>query len=107
MGDGGWRAARGRLRLPLRHKQPCCVFSGRHKQSQSAGQAETFVGYRFAPHTPLLMQFSSSTGPLVYLHGLTGLGKATCGSRLGYLYLFLGVPGQYKSVALMFTRMLL
>ena len=84
-GEGGW-AVEGGLRLPLRHKQPCCVFSRRHSQSQSTGQAETVVGYSLAPHTPLLMPFSGSVGPVVHLHGLTGSRKADCESRIGCLY---------------------
>ena len=86
VGDGGIWTVRGGLRLLLRHKQPCCVFSRQHKQSQSTGQAKTVVGYSFAPYTPLLMPFSGSTGQVVHLHGLTGLRKAACESRLGYLY---------------------
>ena len=82
---GGW-AAGGGLWFPLRHKQPCCVFSRQHKQSQSAGQAKAVIGYRLAQHTPLLMPFSDSTGPVVYFHDLTGSRKATCESKLGYLY---------------------
>ena len=84
-GGGGW-AARGWLRLLLIHKHPCCVFSRRHKQSQSTEQVETVVGYCLAPHTPLLMPFSGSTGPVVHLHGLTGLRKAACEIILIYLY---------------------
>ena len=79
---GGW-AAGGGLRLSLRHKLPCCVFSRRHKKSQSTEQAETVVGYSLAPHTPLLMPSSGFTGPVIHLHGLTGF---ACESRLGYLY---------------------
>ena len=82
-GEEGW-AAGGGLRLPLTHKQPCCVCSRQHKQLQSTGQAETVVGYSSVPHTPLIMPFSGSTGPVVHLHGLTGLRKAACESRLGY-----------------------
>ena len=38
----------------------------------------------------------------MHLNGLTGLGKAVCESRLGYLFInMLGVHGQYKIVALM------
>ena len=50
------------------------------------------------------MPFSGSTEPVVHLHGLTGSRKASCESRLGYIYIsMLGVPGQYKSVALMLS----
>ena len=84
-GWGGW-AFGGRLTLSLKHRQPYCVFSKWHKQSQCIGQAETVFGYSLAPHTSLLMPFSGSTGPVVHLNGLTGLKKVICGSRLGYLY---------------------
>ena len=84
-GGGGW-AAEGGLRVSLKHKQSCCVFSRQHKQFQSIGQAKTVVGYSLEPHTPLLMQFSGSTGYEVHLHGLTGSRKVTRESRLGHLY---------------------
>ena len=42
--------------------------------------------YSLAPHTSLLMPFTGSTGPVVYLHGFTGLRKAPCESIFGYLY---------------------
>ena len=80
--DGGWEAEGG-LRLPLRHRQQYSVSSKWHKQSQST---DTVVGYSLASHTSLIMPFPGSTGPVVYLHGLTGLRKAICESRLGYLY---------------------
>ena len=57
-----------------------------HKQSLSTRQAKTVVGYSLAPHTSLLMPFTGSTGPIVHLYGLTGLRKAICEGRLGYLY---------------------
>ena len=83
MGGGeGW-VARGGLKLLLRHKQLCCVFSRCLKQYQSTGQTESVVGYSLAPHTPLLMPFTGSTGPVVHPHGLTGLRKAACESKLG------------------------
>ena len=75
-----------------------------HKQPQSTGQAETVVGYSLAPHTSLIIPFNSSTGLVVHGHGLTGLRKALCKSRLGYLYPCAGVPGQYESVALMLSH---
>ena len=52
-------------------------------------------------HTPLLMPFSGSTGPVVHLHGLIGSKKAT------YLAIYinmLAVPRQYKVVALILDR---
>ena len=70
-GEEGW-AAGGRLRIPLRHKQPRCVFSKQHKQSQSTRHIKIVVGHSLATHTPLLMPFSGSTGPVVHPHGLTG-----------------------------------
>ena len=65
------------------------------------------VGCSLAPHTSLLMPFSGSKGPVVHVHGLTGSRKAFCESRLGYDAIYthvLGVPGQYKSVALMLSH---
>ena len=40
----------------------------------------------------------------MHVHGLTGLRKALCESRLGYLTHVLDMPGQYKSVALMLSH---
>ena len=77
-----------------------CVQYRQHKQSQSTGQAETVVGYSLAPCT-LLMPFSSSTGPVVHLHGLTGLRKATCKSRLSYLHQYTWCAWTVQDVALM------
>ena len=39
-----------------------------------------------APHAPLLMPSSGFKGPVVHLHGLTGLRIVGRKSRLGYLY---------------------
>ena len=53
-------------------------------------------------HThPLLIPFSGLTGPVVHLHGLTGLRKAPVKADLAIYINMLGVPGQYKSVSLM------
>ena len=57
-----------------------------HHYSTLAATNLTVVGCSLAPHTSLLMPFSGFTGPVVHLHGLTGLRKAICESRLGYLY---------------------
>ena len=95
-GGGGGREAECELRLPLRHRQQYYVSSKWHKQSQSTGLAKTIIGCSLAPHTSLLMPFTGSTGPVVHLHGLIGLRKAICESRLGYLYTHvLSVLGQY------------
>ena len=75
-----------------------------HKQLQSTGYTETVVGYSLAPHTSLLMPFTGSTGPVVHVHGLTGLRKAICESRLGYLYPCAWCALKYESVALMLSH---
>ena len=67
-------------------------------QFQSTGQAETVVNYSLAPHTPLLMPFSGSTGPVVYLHGLTDSRKPPVKAVLAIYFNMFGVP---ESVALM------
>ena len=82
---GGWEAE-GELRLPLGHRQQCCVSSMWHKQSQFTGQAKTAVGCNLTLHTFLLMPFTGSTGLVVRFHSLTGLRKAISESRLGYLH---------------------
>ena len=78
-----------------------CVQYRRHKPSESTGQAKTVIGYSLVPHTPLLMPFSGSTGPVVHLHGLTGSRKPPVKADLAICINMLGVPGQCKSVALM------
>ena len=45
-----------------------------------------WLQFNLAPHTLLIMPFSGYTGLAVHLHGLTGLRKAACESKLGYLY---------------------
>ena len=40
----------------------------------------------FSANPTLLMPLSGSTGLVVHVHGLTGLRKALCESRLGYPY---------------------
>ena len=60
--------------------------------------------YSLAPHTSLLMPFSGSTGPVVHLHGLTGQEKPSVKADLAIYTHVLGVPGQYKSVALMLSH---
>ena len=37
VGSGGGWEAKGRLQLPLGHRQSCCVFSKGQKQAQSTG----------------------------------------------------------------------
>ena len=51
------------------------------------------------------MPFTGSTGPVVHLHGLTGLRKAVFVKEHLAIYTHaLGVPGQYESVALMLSH---
>ena len=50
------------------------------------------------------MPFNGSTGPVVHVHGLTGLRKAICESRPGYLYLCAWCAWKCESVALMFSH---
>ena len=57
-----------------------------------------------AQHTSLLMPFTGSTGPVVHVHGLTGLRKAICESRPGYLYPYAWCAWKYESVALMLSH---
>ena len=47
------------------------------KQIQSTGLAETAIGSCLAPQVSLLMPLTGSTGPVVHLHGLTGLAKSS------------------------------
>ena len=61
------------------------MFSGRHKQSQSTGQAKTVVGYSLVPHTLInAIQWLHRTSSAPY--GMTGSRKATRESKLEYLY---------------------
>ena len=75
-----------------------------HKQSQFTGKTEPVVGYSLAPHTSLVMPFTGSTGPVVHVHGLTGLRKAICESRRGYLYLCAWCAWKCESVALILSH---
>ena len=75
VGGGGGQVAGGRLYLPLGHRQQCCVFSKWQKQVQSTGWIKTVIGSSLAPFSSLLMPFTNSTDPVVYLDGLTGLAK--------------------------------
>ena len=52
-------------------------------------------------HTPLLIAFTGSTGPVVHLHGLTGSRMPSVQADLVIYTHMLGVPGQCQSVALM------
>ena len=82
VGDGRGCAVRSGLRLPLRQTVDTNSLNPQDRPRQS------LHGYSLAPHIPLLMPFSGSTGPVVHLHGLTGSRKAACESRLGYLCVY-------------------
>ena len=73
---GGWWAARGMLYLPQEDRQQCCVFTKLQKQIQFIAQPMMVVGSSLAPQTSLLVPPIGSTGPVVHLHGLTGLVKS-------------------------------
>ena len=71
-----------------------------HKQSQFTEKTEPVVGYSLASHTSLLMPFTSllmpftgSTGPVVHVHGLTGLRKVSVKADVAICTYVLGVPG--------------
>ena len=73
-GRGGW-AARSRLYLSLGHRQQCCVFRNIHHPQDRPRQL--LPESSLAPHTFLLMPFTSSTTLYtVHLYGLTGSAKS-------------------------------
>ena len=63
-----------------------CPVSGTSSHNPQDRLRRSLHGCSLAPYTSLLMPFTGSTGPVVHLQGLTGLRKAICESRLGYLY---------------------
>ena len=82
-----------------------CPVSGTSSHNPQDRPRQSLASYSLAPHTSLLMPFSSSTGPVVHVHGLTGSRKALCESRLGYLYPCAWCAWTvYESVALMLSH---
>ena len=79
-GGGGWEAEGG-LRLPLRHGSNSeCPVSGINSHNPQDRPRQSLVIYKVWHHTctSLLIPFTGSIGPVVHLHGLTGLRKALC-----------------------------
>ena len=81
-----------------------CQVSGINSHNPQDKPRQLLATVLHHTRTSLLMSFTGSTGNVVHVHDLTGLRKAICESRRGYLYLCAWCAWKCESVALILSH---